>query len=92
MRFKFLLCVAGAVLLSGCVSEQALVSIGQKSDRALCMDWMTKPDLNIYNSAREAEIRRRKLDCWAYGNVAEEKSKANAGVQKSLDKIAEAVK
>ena len=92
MNLKFLLSIVVLVSISGCVSEQALLNIAEKGDRALCMDWMTRPDMNMYNSAYEREIKKRKLDCWAYGNVAEEKRKANAEVQKSLDKVANAVR
>lgn len=37
--------------------------------------------MNQYQSARMDEIRRRGIDCWKYGNIAEEQRKARADFQ-----------
>jgi hypothetical protein len=63
--------------LSACASpEQQKAYVTSLSDRELCMTYMTSVSMNQYQDARYAEIRQRRLDCWQYGNVAEEQSKA----------------
>lgn len=54
------------------------------SNRELCMQYMTLPSINVYHSAREQAIRERGIDCWKYGNITEERRKANAEFQKAL--------
>ena len=58
------------------------------SDRALCMDWMTTYSRNIHQRHRKAEISRRKLDCWEYGNVAAEQRIAKCEFDNALAKLA----
>lgn len=70
----------------GCAStEEVRQSLITKSDRALCMEYMTLPTLNLHQSARESEIKRRGIDCWQYGNVTEERRKADTYFKKKLD-------
>jgi hypothetical protein len=47
---------------------------------------MTTPDINQYHRALSAEIKRRGLDCWLYGNVAEEQRKAEAALRGALNR------
>ncbi len=64
-------------VLVGCVSpaeQQAYVR--RMGDQELCMSWMTAASVNQYQYARLGEIRRRSLNCWQYGNVANEQRKA----------------
>jgi hypothetical protein len=58
------------------------------SDRALCMNWMTTYSGNVHQRNRKAEINRRKLDCWEYGNVAEEQRYAQCEFDNALAKLA----
>ncbi len=75
--FKIVIPFATVITLLGCASpaeQQAYVrSMG---DQELCMSWMTSPSLNQYQGARTGEVRRRGLNCYQYGNVAEERRKA----------------
>lgn len=74
-----------AVLLQGCASsEEVIGNLRAKTDRALCMEYMTLPSANFYHSEREFVIRERRLDCWKYGNIAEERRRADAEFAKPL--------
>lgn len=74
-----------AGLLSACASpEEQKAYVTSLSDRELCMTYMTSPSMNQYQDARYAEIRQRRLDCWQYGNVAEEQSKAERRLSDSI--------
>jgi len=57
------------------------------SDRALCMNWMTTYSRNVHQRHRKAEINRRKVDCWEYGNVAEEQRYAKCEFKNTLAKL-----
>lgn len=75
---------AAVVVLSvaGCASpEEQQAYVRGINDQELCMSWMTSASMNQYQSARIDEIRRRGLNCWKYGDVAEEKRKARADFQ-----------
>lgn len=75
-------CIATLLLMAGCATpEEQQAYVRKISDRELCMSWMTSASMNQYQSARIGEIRRRGLDCWKYGNVAEEQRKARADFQ-----------
>jgi hypothetical protein len=85
-KFKNFYFVMAFVMVgtSGCVTpERVQEEVLQKSDRALCMEYMTSPTLNILDGERAREISRRRLDCWQYGNVAEERRKADADFNNS---------
>jgi hypothetical protein len=58
-------------------TEKGRIKYQHTSDRALCMKLMNYPR-HISKETWEREINRRHLDCWQYGNVAEEQAKANA--------------
>jgi hypothetical protein len=74
--------IAMLVLMTGCAThEEQQAYVRKLSDRELCMSWMTSASLNQYQSARIGEIRRRGLDCWKFGNVAEEQRKARDNFQ-----------
>ncbi len=76
------------VLLSivGCASpEEQQAYVRGTSDRELCMSWMTAASMNQYQSARINEIRRRGLDCWKFGNIAEEQRRASAAFQGAVN-------
>jgi hypothetical protein len=79
--FRRVLATCSVVLtlsLTGCASlEEQQAYVNSLSDQGLCMSWMTSASLNQYQDAREAEIRRRRLDCWKYGNVAAEQRRAS---------------
>ena len=65
------------LVLIGCASPQEQQSYARSlSDQELCMSWMTSAPMNQYQSARVAEINRRGLNCWKYGNVNEEQRRA----------------
>lgn len=82
----------GSLLLAACESQQALQAHARSlNDRALCMSWMTRSNFNQYSPAMAAEIRSRGLDCWKYGNVAEEKRRAEAGLQQSIQNLGNAL-
>ena len=55
------------------------------------MKWMTSPDINRYKRARKAEINERGIDCWEYGNVAEEERKANQRMEDAAQKVARSI-
>lgn len=76
-------------LLGGCVmSNQELKSTyANTSDRALCMKYMTSPSMNVHQGNRRREIARRGVDCWKYGNVAEEKAKAERRYYETLCRL-----
>ncbi len=63
--------------LSACVTEQDRQGIANLSDYDLCVRWMDRADVNIYNSTFEDVISRRELNCDLYGNVAARKAAAN---------------
>jgi hypothetical protein len=72
-------------VLAGCASpaeQQAYVS--RIGNQELCMSWMTAASMNQYQKARLGEIRRRGLNCWEYGNVAEEQRKAEDRFKEAL--------
>ena len=57
------------------------------SNRALCMSWMTSHSLNVHKKSKAMEISRRKIDCWDYGNVAEEQRKVRADFDAAVAKL-----
>jgi hypothetical protein len=72
-------------VLVGCASpaeQQAYVR--RMGDQELCMSWMTNASMNQYQDARLGEIRRRGLNCWRYGNVADEQRKAEDRLNEAL--------
>lgn len=91
MDFRIFFLLIMTTTLSGCVSEQALERISAQSDRSLCMKWMTSPDINRYKRARKEEINERGIDCWEYGNVAEEERKANQRMEDAAQKVARSI-
>lgn len=67
-----------AVTLAGCASiEEQRAYVRSLDNQSLCMSWMTSHPMNQYQDARATEIRRRGVNCWQYGNVAEEQRRAN---------------
>ena len=67
-----------SALLHGCASQQEVdSSLFQKSDRDLCMEYMTLPSLNFYHSDRERMIRARGLNCSIYGDMRSLREKAD---------------
>lgn len=84
-KFLSVFVLSAVVLLQGCASQQEVLgNLRAKSDRQLCMEYMTLPSMNFYHSEREAVIRERRLDCWKFGNIAEERRKADAEFQRGL--------
>lgn len=76
------------ISLAGCVTTQERIDAASSaSDRQLCMEWMTSPSLNFSQSYREAEIKRRGIDCWQYGNVAEERERAERRLSESIERL-----
>lgn len=76
----------GLLSIAGCATpEEQQAYVRRISDRELCMSWMTSASMNQYQSARLGEIQRRGLDCWKYGNVAEEQRKARADFQNTVN-------
>jgi len=66
---KFLIICSISALLHGCASQQEIdSSLFQKSDRDLCMEYMTLPSMNFYHSDRERMISVRGLNCSIYGD------------------------
>ena len=62
----------------GCASTEEINEVlSQKSNGALCLDYMNLPSVNPYHSYRELEMRRRGLDCWKYGDVAAARARAD---------------
>ncbi|NBX70796.1 MAG: hypothetical protein EBQ98_02670 [Actinobacteria bacterium] len=61
----------------------------ETEDMQLCMEWMNSPSVNSYQPYRESEIKRRRLNCWKYGNVREARERADASVRQSLDELRE---
>ncbi len=79
---KWLSAAVVVLIVASCASpEEQQAYVRATSDRELCMSWMTSASMNQYQSARMDEIRRRGLDCWKYGNIAEEQRKARADFQ-----------
>ena len=72
--------VAGisVMMLSGCVSAE------QQTDYSICYGLATKPSYNINREAREAEVRRRGINCRVYDSridaevLAEKMAEASA--------------
>ena len=88
MKNTWLLYFVCPLFLGGCVTTQERIdAAASASDRQLCMEWMTSPSLNFSQPYREAEIKRRRLDCWQYGNVAEEQQKAERRLSESIDRL-----
>lgn len=64
--------------LAGCASVAEQNAYARSlDDQQLCLSWMKSHPMNQYQGARAAEIRKRGLNCSQYGNVAEERRKAN---------------
>ena len=84
----FMTVLFSIIFLSGCVTTQERIEAASAaSDRELCMEWMTSPSLNFSQPYREAEIKRRRLDCWQYGNVAEERERAERRLSESIERL-----
>ena len=80
--------IPAALISIGCASpEEQQAYVRGISDRELCMSWMTSASMNQYQSARRGEIRRRNLDCWKFGNVADEQRKASADFQNTVNRL-----
>lgn len=80
------LLVAAATV--GCASPEEINRVlSQKSDGALCLDYMNYPSANPYHSDREREMRRRGLDCWKYGDVAAARARADAGFRQNNEAL-----
>jgi type IV secretory pathway TrbL component len=85
--FKFLFICLAIAMLHGCASQQEKQTYAKSlSDQELCMDWMTSARMNQYQSARESEISARRLNCWKYGNIAEEQRKAQADFNNAVQR------
>ncbi len=85
--FKFLFFCVAIAMLHGCASQQEKQTYAKSlSDQELCMDWMTSARMNQYQNARESEISARRLNCWKYGNIAEEQRKAQADFNNAVQR------
>lgn len=72
------LVISAIAALTGCASLEEQRAYARSMDnQSLCMSWMTSHPMNQYQNARAVEIQRRGLNCWQYGNVADEQRKAN---------------
>ena len=75
---KFLSIFFVTALLHGCASQQEIdTALFHKSDRDLCMDYMTLPSFNPYHSDRERMIRVRGLNCSIYGDIRSLRERAD---------------
>ena len=75
---KVLIVCLISAFLHGCASQQEIDSaLFHKSDRDLCMDFMTLPSFNPYHSDRERMIRVRGLNCSIYGDMRSLREKAD---------------
>ena len=86
---KFLLIfLTTPLILGGCASSQEMqAKFRAQSDGALCLEWMNLPSINIWHDEREAEIKKRGLNCWKYGNVSNARRAADDAYDKSLDRM-----
>jgi len=86
---KFILIIGTICVLCGCASNEEILSgMRNQSDRELCMDYMTLPSMNFQHSHRAHVIKERRLDCWKFGNVNQERDNADERFQKGLDRLA----
>ena len=75
--------VACGLSLSGCGS-----TIKQKPTAQLCMDYMTYPSANIWQSERAAELAKRGADCNPYLGIAAARRDADRDFQSALGTLA----
>lgn len=78
IKLIFFIAVA---FLSGCAHMGDFQST---PNNKLCIDYMTKPSTNIWQSDRAAEISKRNLDCRPYIGVASQKRQADQDFEDSL--------
>ena len=77
--------IFGSVFLGGCSSSS---SIRQAPTARLCVDYMTFPSANIWQSERADELARRGADCNPYLGVAASRSQADRAFEASLENLA----
>ena len=88
MKKIFFTLLAIPLILSGCAStEEMQAKFRAQSDGALCLEWMNLPSINIWHDEREAEIKKRGLNCWKYGNVSNARRAADNAYDKNLNKM-----
>lgn len=61
------LIVLASILVAGCAATR---DYSQTSSMKLCIDYMSVPSYNIWQSAREQELNRRGENCTAYTQAA----------------------
>lgn len=77
-----------ATVVSGCATQEEIAQrLANKTDAGLCVDWMTSPSINVYQSDREAEIKRRGLDCSKYGDVAASRLRSEQAFSAELERM-----
>jgi hypothetical protein len=77
---------AVALLLGGCATP----NYREKSSMQLCMDYMTLPSANIWQSDRGSELARRGEDCSRYAAAAATQQQADQRMLNALDAAARA--
>lgn len=87
MRSFIYLCVTAASIAGCATQEEISQMLANKTDAGLCVDWMTSPSINMYQPHREAEIKRRGLDCSKYGDVAASRIQSNQATSAELERI-----
>ncbi len=68
-------------------AEQARVHYDQQSEMKLCVDYMSLPEINIYQADRAAAIQRRGIDCSPYIEMARLKSQRDDAFQETLFRL-----
>ena len=77
-----------AALLSSCMTaEEARMKYDNQPEMQLCVDYMSLPDINIWQSDRAAAIQRRGIDCSPYIDMARLKSQRDDAFQQTLQDL-----
>ena len=73
-----------AALLSSCMTaEEVRMKYDNQPEMQLCVDYMSLPDINIWQSDRAAAIQRRGIDCSPYIDMARLKSQRDDAFQQN---------
>ena len=77
-----------AVLLSSCMTaEEVRMKYDNQPEMQLCVDYLSLPDINIWQSDRAAAIQRRGIDCSPYIDMARLKSQRDDAFQQTLQDL-----
>lgn len=83
----FFLLILGVLLTSCMTAEEARIKYDNQSEMQLCVDYMSLPDINIWQSDRAAAIQRRGIDCSPYIEMARLKSQRDDAFQQTLQDL-----